>query len=90
MPEGQQCAFPGCDEPVMQPACGGTPRLYCSHNHRVAARRLRSIARTEAEPAPDRELNGRSDPRPAWIANPFSLPQNAQQDGARMATSAGD
>jgi hypothetical protein len=70
MPDGQhtalqQCALPGCDETVVQPKCGGPRRLYCSHEHRATARRLRSIARFEEAAVPVKAMNGRnSSPEP--------------------------
>jgi hypothetical protein len=82
MPDGQRCEFPGCDEPIVQPACGGVRRRYCSHDHRAAARRLRSITRVEAGRAAAPAVRGRSSvehrssPLPVWIADPFSIPEN--------------
>jgi hypothetical protein len=74
MPDGQRCEFPGCEESIVQPVCGGTRRRYCSHEHRVAARRLRSVTRIETDPTPMRVEAG-SRPLPAWITDPFAVPE---------------
>jgi hypothetical protein len=75
----QQCTLPGCLEAVEQPKAGGPPRLYCTHAHRAAARELRRIARSDAEPVaacvetaqtipvPPQPLHARL--RPAGMAN---------------------
>jgi hypothetical protein len=70
MPDGPRCEFPGCDEAIVQPAPGGPRRLYCSYDHRAAARRLRSIARFSAGPVPEPEEK----PFPDWITDPFAVP----------------
>lgn len=80
MPDGQlmepqQCGLPGCDETIVQPEIGGVPRLYCSHEHRSVARKLRSVARFEAGHVQDRipPQERRSGGMPAWNTDPFSL-----------------
>jgi hypothetical protein len=84
MADGQQCEFPGCEESIVQPVCGGTPRRYCSHDHRVAARKLRSVTRNEAGPAPARIADRRHDvdqgscPLPVWITDPFAVPAGSR------------
>jgi hypothetical protein len=59
-PASQQCALPGCDEAIEQPEGGGPRRLYCTHDHRRAARRLRIIAGSEAEPVSDQTAISRT------------------------------
>jgi hypothetical protein len=84
MPDGQRCEFPGCDEPIVQPACGGARQRYCSRDHRTAARKLRSVARVESGPAPAPAVHSRSSaehkssPLPVWLSDPFSIPQNTR------------
>jgi hypothetical protein len=84
MPDEQRCEFPGCEETIVQPECGGTPRRYCSHDHRVAARRLRSVTRVETDPTPARAahrgsgVEAGSRPLPVWITDPFAVPEGSR------------
>jgi hypothetical protein len=90
MPDGrhtelQQCALPGCAETIVQPKYGGPRRLYCSHDHRSIARRMRSVAR-ETETVPPRrpvppQERGPGAPAP-WMIDPFSLPPDAGLRGS--------
>jgi hypothetical protein len=78
--------LPGCAAIIEQPEDGGPPQLYCTRDHRAAARRLRSIARFDAQPAPAEVAIARTGaimpfppvpPQgslPTWVADPFSIP----------------
>lgn len=82
----RRCALPGCDKAVEQHDEGGPPRLYCSPEHRIAARKLRIMHREQANLAS--MMNGEggekaladsngasSDPNPTatWMVSPTPL-----------------
>jgi hypothetical protein len=76
MPDGhsttlQRCALPGCGETIVQPECGGTPQAYCSPDHRVTARKLRRIARFDAD---EQQPLPRAHRQAHWLTDPFSIP----------------
>ncbi|GAA5134597.1 hypothetical protein GCM10023320_62640 [Pseudonocardia adelaidensis] len=74
--QAQRCTLPDCDAIVVQPECGGVPQIYCSREHRRMARKLRSIARAEADPVQvDTRLPQKPDVNDnrAWLTNPFSV-----------------